>query len=218
MNWQYKQLSESALIVSFGEEIEESLFKIVTCYKEALQAHPFFGMQEIVPGYTNFCVYYDVFVVQAQAVKMYIDRLFKQVVVEANHSGRLVEIPVVYGGEAGPDLAYVASSNGLTEQEVIAIHSGNDYLVYMLGFAPGFPFLGGLDARIHTPRKETPRLSVAAGSVGIAGQQTGVYSLATPGGWQIIGRTDAKLFSPTDDPPALLRAGDRVRFVEVKSC
>jgi inhibitor of KinA len=110
----------------------------------------------------------------------------------------------------------VAEANQLTEAEVIELHTAGDYLVYMLGFAPGFPFLGGLDKRIATPRRQTPRLKIEAGSVGIAGEQTGVYPLATPGGWQIIGRTAVDLFLPEQTPPTLLRAGDRIKFVAVK--
>ncbi|MBO1911088.1 5-oxoprolinase subunit PxpB, partial [Microvirga sp. 3-52] len=117
----------------------------------------------------------------------------------------------------GPDLEYVAKSNNLSIEEVIQIHSENEYLVYMIGFAPGFPFLGGMDKRIATPRKETPRLTIPSGSVGIAGKQTGVYPLETPGGWQIIGRTPLDLFLPDMSPPTLLEAGDKIRFMPVSA-
>lgn len=128
---------------------------------------------------------------------------------------RTVTIPVCYGGEFGPDLEYVASVHALTPDEVIAIHTAGEYLVHMLGFAPGFPYLGGLSARIATPRRATPRLRVEAGTVGIGGEQTGIYPLATPGGWQCIGRTPIALFRPNDNPPSLLTAGDRVRFTPI---
>lgn len=124
----------------------------------------------------------------------------------------MTEIPVCYGGELGPDLPEVAAAHGLSEEEVVEIHASADYLVYMLGFAPGFAYLGGLPKRIATPRRRTPRLSIPAGTVGIAGDQTGVYPIATPGGWQLIGRTPDPLFLPDAMPPALLRAGDIVRF------
>ncbi|MBX6395501.1 MAG: 5-oxoprolinase subunit PxpB, partial [Alicyclobacillaceae bacterium] len=130
-------------------------------------------------------------------------------------AGRLVEIPVCYGGEFGPDLAYVADYHGLTPERVIEIHSSTEYRVYMIGFAPGFPYLGGLSPELATPRKTSPRLTIPAGSVGIAGNQTGVYSVSTPGGWQIIGRTPLVLFRPDLHPPSLLKAGDRVRFYPI---
>lgn len=133
----------------------------------------------------------------------------------APKQARAVTIPVCYGGEFGPDLEYVASVHALTPDEVIAIHTAGEYLVHMLGFAPGFPYLGGLSARIATPRRATPRLRVEAGTVGIGGEQTGIYPLATPGGWQCIGRTPIALFRPDDNPPSLLTAGDRVRFTPI---
>ncbi|WP_128104269.1 5-oxoprolinase subunit PxpB [Paenibacillus sp. DCT19] len=133
----------------------------------------------------------------------------------ASKQARTVTIPVCYGGEFGPDLEYVGSVHALTPDEVIAIHTAGEYLVHMLGFAPGFPYLGGLSARIATPRRATPRLRVEAGTVGIGGEQTGIYPLAIPGGWQCIGRTPIALFRPDDNPPSLLTAGDRVRFTPI---
>lgn len=127
-------------------------------------------------------------------------------------SGREVDIPVDYGGEHGPDLEEVARLTGLTAGEVVSRHAGGDYVVFFLGFLPGFAYLGGLDPRLHVPRRATPRLSVPAGSVGIGGAQTGIYPLAVPGGWQLIGRTCEVLFDPTRTPPTLLAPGDRVRF------
>ncbi|RTL37514.1 MAG: 5-oxoprolinase subunit PxpB [Burkholderiales bacterium] len=129
--------------------------------------------------------------------------------------GRLVEIPVRYGGEAGPDLAEVAAHGGLSPDEVVRRHTASEYVVYFIGFQPGFAYLGGLDQALHTPRRAEPRVAVPAGSVGIGGAQTGIYPLATPGGWQLIGRTDLALFNPQAEPPTLLAPGDRVRFVAV---
>ena len=135
--------------------------------------------------------------------------------VEGITSRRIVSIPVCYGGEFGPDLGYVADEHGLTIENLITIHSSVDYLVHMIGFAPGFPYLGGLPERIATPRRATPRLLVEAGTVGIGGSQTGIYPVATPGGWQCIGRTPVRLFRPEMNPPSLLEAGDYVRFQPV---
>jgi 5-oxoprolinase (ATP-hydrolysing) subunit B len=129
---------------------------------------------------------------------------------------RLVEIPVVYGGDAGPDLTVVAEHAGMTPRQVVELHSSTDYVVYFIGFQPGFPYLGGLDSRLHTPRRAEPRVIVPAGSVGIGGSQTGVYPLATPGGWQLLGQTAINLFDPQQQPPTLLRPGDSVRFVPQK--
>ncbi|MCT4700744.1 5-oxoprolinase subunit PxpB [Enterobacteriaceae bacterium H20N1] len=129
---------------------------------------------------------------------------------------RRIEIPVIYGGDTGPDLKVVAEHNGLTPQQVVEQHSGAEYVVYFLGFQPGFAYLGGLASTLQTPRRAEPRLLVPAGSVGIGGSQTGIYPLATPGGWQIIGQTSVKLFNPDIEPPALLAPGDTVRFVPQK--
>ena len=133
----------------------------------------------------------------------------------ANELVTVVEIPTVYGGEFGPDLGFVASHNNLTEDEVVAIHSGTDYLVYMLGFIPGFTYLGGMDPRIATPRLPSPRTLIPAGSVGIAGEQTGTYPSDSPGGWQIIGRTPVTMYDMSKKQAALLSAGDYVRYVPI---
>ena len=129
---------------------------------------------------------------------------------------RRIEIPVIYGGDVGPDLNVVAEHNGLTPRQVVEQHSCAEYVVYFLGFQPGFAYLGKLASALHTPRRAEPRLLVPAGSVGIGGSQTGIYPLATPGGWQIIGQTSVKLFNPATEPPALLAPGDTVRFVPQK--
>lgn len=129
---------------------------------------------------------------------------------------RAIEIPVVYGTAAGPDLGEVARHAGLTEKQVVELHSSADYVVWFLGFQPGFPYLGGLPEQLATPRRAEPRLQVPAGSVGIGGSQTGIYPLATPGGWQLIGHTSLPLFDPARDEPVLLRPGDTVRFIPQK--
>ena len=129
---------------------------------------------------------------------------------------RLIEIPVIYGKEDGPDLPHVASHCGLSEKQVVELHASVDYQVWFLGFQPGFPYLGSLPAQLATPRHAEPRLSVPAGSVGIGGEQTGIYPLPTPGGWQLIGRTPLALFDPHSVEPVLLRPGDTVRFVPQK--
>ncbi|CCP02554.1 hypothetical protein BN439_1482 [Erwinia amylovora Ea644] len=131
-------------------------------------------------------------------------------------ASRRVDIPVVYGGQSGADLDEVAHHCGMTASQVVACHASTDYVVYFIGFQPGFPYLGGLDKRLHTPRRAEPRVVVPAGSVGIGGSQTGIYPVAAPGGWQLIGQTPIALFTPQQHPPVLLRPGDRVRFVPQK--
>lgn len=193
-----KPLGDSALIVQLGEGISPTLHKLVKSLSELISTNPFKGIIEYVPAYNNITVYYNPFLVQNvhsgsnsayDKVSNHIEKIVQQITLENRTDTRTVTIPVCYGGEFGPDLENVASVNNLTIDEVIDIHTSSDCLVYMLGFAPGFPFMGGMNERIATPRRDTPRLSIPQGSVGIAGKQTGIYSLETPGGWQIIGRT-----------------------------
>ena len=128
---------------------------------------------------------------------------------------KIYEIPVCYGGEYGPDLEFVAKNADISVEEVIKIHSSKDYLIYMLGFLPGFSYLGGLDEKIHTPRLANPRIKIPAGSVGIGGAQTGIYPLESPGGWQLIGKTPVKTYNPDRKVPILFEAGDYIRFVPI---
>jgi len=227
-----KPLGDSALIVQLGEGISSSIHELVSNLSALLNEHPFEGFIESVPAYNNLTIYYNPVVVHHsrvreiahhrhasstpfQKVSAFMNELVQQIGKNELFEERVVTIPVLYGGEFGPDLEYVAKYHGLSVEEVIQIHSEGDYLVYMIGFAPGFPFMGGLSERIATPRRETPRLAIAPGSVGIAGKQTGVYPLETPGGWQIIGRTPLDLFLPTISPPTLLQSGDKIRFVPI---
>ncbi|MGE7092737.1 5-oxoprolinase subunit PxpB [Lysinibacillus sp. NPDC048646] len=225
-NVQIRPLSDSALVIQVGEGINEATHKKVKHILNLLEEQPFKGFIEAVPAYNSVTVYYnpiDVYFSNLEkGVNMPYENVKTKIFSLMNHSyivettkDRVVKIPVAYGGEMGPDLEFVASYNGLTPSEVIKIHSSAEYLVYMLGFAPGFPFMGGMDKQIATPRKETPSLTIAPGSVGIAGSQTGIYPLETPGGWQIIGRTPSRLFLPEQSPPTLLQPGDRIKFVPI---
>lgn len=227
MNPTMKIMSEQAIFVSFGDIIDEQIHTQIQRAIALVEAAQIDGIIEIVSGYTNFCVYYEPLRMKknvahldgnsiAEKTITLLQHILKEEQHHAEENGRLIEIPVRYGGQYGPDLAEVAAYHNMSESEVVQRHTSVDYLVYMLGFAPGFPFLGGLDKAIATPRKQTPRLKIEAGAVGIAGEQTGVYPLATPGGWQIIGQTDMALFLPNETAPTLLRAGDRVRFVAVE--
>lgn len=166
----------------------------------------------LTPGMNNLTVEFDPLATAPAALQARIDALWNRPA-PRRAAGRRIDIPVRYGGTDGPDLARVAEHCGMTPDEVVRRHTACDYVVYFLGFQPGFAYLGGLDERLHTPRRDEPRLTVPPGSVGIGGAQTGIYPLATPGGWQLIGRTSLSLFDPLADPPTRLAPGDRVRFV-----
>ncbi|MEN4830248.1 5-oxoprolinase subunit PxpB [Pantoea vagans] len=170
------------------------------------------GVLEVIPGMNNITlILRDPQQSALDAIEQ-LQRWWEESEAQLPES-RLVEIPVIYGGEHGPDLVVVAEHAALTAGQVVELHSSSDYVVFFVGFQPGFPYLGGLDPRLHIPRRAEPRVAVPAGSVGIGGSQTGVYPLASPGGWQLIGQTRTALFDPLQQPPTLLRPGDRVRFV-----
>lgn len=214
-------LSEKALTVVFGNTISESLWHQVSSFNQLLKQHPFQGLITTVPAYATLTVFFDpLLVAQAdlpgktcyEKVSGYLKQMSHSAPDLAVQAGKHVIIPVCYGGDFGPDIATVAENNGLTEEEVIALHSGAVYNVYMLGFVPGFAYMGGMPQGLSTPRKEVPRAAIPAGSVGIAGLQTGIYPIVIPGGWQIIGRTPLQLFNATRQNPALLQGGDSVTF------
>ncbi|MGG1396542.1 5-oxoprolinase subunit PxpB [Bacillus salipaludis] len=221
-----KPLGDSALIVQFGDEISPAIHHKVQAFSAMVNHHPFEGFVESVPAFTNVTIYYNPVVVHHSVVTPQLMTPFQKVSANLNNllermdnqqvfEGRLVEIPVLYGGEYGPDLEDVASFHKISAEKVIQIHTESECLVYMIGFAPGFPFMGGMDERIATPRRESPRTAIVPGSVGIAGKQTGIYPLETPGGWQIIGRTPLDLFRPDLTPPTLLKAGDKIKFFSI---
>lgn len=170
------------------------------------------GVREVLPGMNNLTLLFEPDEIEAAALEAQLLAAWPTLAGVAIE-GRQIEIPVHYGGEAGPDLDAVAAHTGLTPAEVVRRHSAGDYIVYFLGFLPGFSFMGGMPPELATPRRAEPRTAVPARSVGIGGEQTGIYPLVSPGGWQLIGRTSLELFDPLADSPTLLRAGDRVRFV-----
>lgn len=228
---EFVPLGDAAVVVRVGETIHPRTLGKVRALVQQLEKRPFPGLVEVTPSFAAVTVFYDARqVMRADGSRLgmvtgvetpyeRVCRWLRQIVEEMAEQeaapSRQVEIPVCYGGEFGPDLAFVAAHNGLSVQEVIDLHASGEYLVHMIGFAPGFPYLGGMSERIAAPRKETPRLRIPLGSVGIAGRQTGVYPLETPGGWQLIGRTPKRLFSPDAEPPSLLQAGDIVRFYPI---
>lgn len=206
----FKPAGDSALVIIFGDRIDERINKKVHAVAGAIEKASPEWLIEIVPTYTSVYVYYDPLKIGypevVEAIKPFLSAEPEE------EKPRVVEIPVAYGGEFGPDIGFVAEYNDLSVDDVIEIHSKPIYRVYMLGFLPGFAYLGGMDERISTPRLEKPRLKVPAGSVGIAGMQTGWYAIESPGGWRLIGRTPLKTFDPSKTPPSIVNPGDYVKF------
>jgi inhibitor of KinA len=205
--------SDRSLLVVFGDEISLEAHQAVLRLTRRLTGTA--CVLNVHPAYASILVDFDPLLVTHQDMRRVVAENYEQAASETLPEPRLVEVPVCYGGEYGPDLLDVASANRLTADDVISIHSSAGYLVYFLGFSPGFPYLGGMAESIATPRLAVPRPSVAAGSVAIGGRQTGIYPLVSPGGWRIIGRTPLRLFQPEADPPVLLRMGDHVKFVPI---
>ncbi|MBS0569515.1 MAG: 5-oxoprolinase subunit PxpB [Proteobacteria bacterium] len=217
-------LGDRALLIHCGDAIDATLNAQALAIARAIQSANLAGVHDIVPAYASVCVRYDPlawagttdtqapFARLAEHLNALVDNVASGIEDEADR----IEIPVAYGGEAGPDLGDVATHAGLSPAAVIDLHASVEYRVAMLGFTPGFAYLLGLVPALHCPRRATPRTRVPAGSVAIGGAQTGVSPFDTPGGWHLIGRTDLKLFDPTRDPPALLEPGMRVRFVPVE--
>jgi len=211
----YLPAGDEGLLVEFGNEIHPDTHNRVYGMAQAVEEAHIQGIEEIIPSYCSLLVVYDPLLISFGDLTDQLKGIEKNLSHLKIPEHRRVEIPTLYGGEFGPDLDFVATHHGLTPEEVIRIHSSQDYLVYMLGFTPGFAYLGGNLEKIATPRLKTPRVVVPAGSVGIAESQTGIYPIESPGGWQIIGRTPLKLFNPIQPPHFLLAAGDMVRFAPI---
>jgi len=206
---------DRGLLVEFGASIDPEINQKVRQIFLSLEKMPINGVTETIPTYRSILIFYNPFLSDPE-------RLKKEILDRENSLDKweipppeITEIPVYYGNNFGPDLEFVAQHNNLTPEEVIQIHTSGTYLIYMLGFTPGFPFLGGLSEKIFTPRLENPRQLVPAGSVGIANNQTGIYPIDSPGGWQLIGKTPIKLYDPTGSPPILLKAGNYLRFTRI---
>ena len=206
-------LGETAVVLELEPPVTLTTQKRVWRLAQRVAEMP--GVVDAIPGMNNITVTLRDPQMQALDAIERLQRWWEESEALEPES-RFMEIPVVYGGESGPDLAEVAQLSGLTPKQVVELYTSVDYVVWFLGFQPGFPYLGGLPERLAMPRRAEPRLQVPAGSVGIGGAQTGIYPLATPGGWQLIGRTSQALFSPNRDDPVLLHPGDTVRFVPQK--
>ncbi|MCR2821573.1 5-oxoprolinase subunit PxpB [Lederbergia panacisoli] len=215
----FSPLGDTAILIEFGDNINLETNKRILNMKQAILNQPFSGFIEAVPAYTTLTCFYDPTSVGTdfpyETVKKELEQRIANLPISSSQNEKVIEIPVCYEDDYSMDLDFVASQNGLTKKEVINIHSETLYHIYFLGFAPGFPFLGGMNAKIATPRRTSPRLKVPRGAVGIAGGQTGVYPFESPGGWQIIGRTPVQLFNPRAMPPSLLLPGDKVQFFPI---
>lgn len=227
LQYEFKPLGDSSVLIRKGVIIDERTHRWVTAVTELLENRRFAGMIECVPAFASLAIHYDplavwrsrtpeeqrhdsVYATVCERLKQHISAISEDG--ELRPKERTITIPVCYGGDYGPDLKEVADHCRLSAEEVVSHHASGQYMVYMIGFAPGFPYLGGMSSSIAAPRRKTPRTVIPAGSVGIAGAQTGVYPLATPGGWQLIGRTPLSLFRPDQSIPSLLKAGDKVKF------
>ena len=213
----FRIAGDCGLLVEYGNTIDPAVNQKVRSMAIVLKAHMPDGVIEIIPTYRSILIYYNPSKTTPSVLEPTLTDLESSLSDITIPPPKVVEIPVCYGGEYGPDIDHVAKRNSLTVQEVIRLHAEPEYLIYMVGFTPGFPFLGGLPEVLHTPRLETPRTIVPRGSVGIANGQTGVYPIASPGGWQLIGRTPIALFSPERANPIRYQAGDRIRFKPISS-
>ena len=209
-------LGDSAVLLQLGDEIDLTINQRVHTLASLITTSAINGIIETVPAYATLLVYYDSLSLSFTQIKNILREKLTQIQENESRKSRLVEVPVRYGGKLGPDLEAVAAQLGLRIEDVIRIHSGKIYTVYMMGFTPGYPYMGKLDDTLIMPRLETPRTHVPAGTVAIAGSQTGIYSIESPGGWNLIGWTPLKLFDPHSDSPFLFAPGDEVKFVVKK--
>jgi inhibitor of KinA len=217
MGRRYVANGDRMLLIEFPEEISKEINFQVHEMTSVLETTSVPGVVEWIPSYRTLGILYDPMETSLQKLIESLDQIKDLSGQPQSGRSRRIEIPVAYGGPMGPDLDFVAHHNRLSTEEVIRLHTATDYLVYLLGFTPGFPYLGGMATQITSPRLAEPRSRVPAGSVGIGGDQTGIYPIESPGGWRIIGRTPLKLFDLSRESPFLLRAGDSVRFRSITS-
>ena len=210
-----KPLGDSSILIQLGDEIHPALNARVHALDSLLQNIP--GIVETVPAYCTLLVHYDPLASNYSEIKNQIEEKLTLIDDSTHRPSRRLEIPVLYGNASGPDLEPVATTLSLSPSELIRLHSEREYTVYMMGFTPGFPYMGILNEELILPRMSTPRTRVPAGSVAIAGSQTGIYPIDSPGGWHILGWTPLKLFDPMSESPFLFAPGDIVRFIPVES-
>ncbi len=212
-----KIVGDSAVLLQFEEKIEPQINAAISSIVTMIKEQQVEGVIDMIPAFCSLLINYDSRIISYEEISKRLLAIMEMDIATESAAKVVYEIPVCYGGEYGPDMQNVMDNANLSEEEVIQIHTSEDYLIYMLGFLPGFTYLGGLDERIHTPRLANPRVSIPAGSVGIGGAQTGIYPLDSPGGWQLIGKTPIKTYDPMSEPPILFEAGQYIRFVSVSS-
>jgi inhibitor of KinA len=211
----FNLMGDRGLLLEFGDEISPEVNEKVRRMALAIQAKAIEGIIETVPTYRSLLIIYNPLILSIDDLKKRLIQIENGLQQTPFPEPKLTQIPVVYGGAYGPDLEEVARYHQISPQEVIRLHCSKPYFIYMIGFMPGYPYMGELPGALITPRLKTPRLSVPAGSVAIAQKQTGIYPMESPGGWQILGRTPVKMFDPEKDPPALLQMGDLVQFYQI---
>ena len=214
-NVRFLLTGDTSITVEFGNEISEAINARIRAFGIALADSKLPGIVETVPTYRSITVHYDPEQIRYDALVAELKKLLGKLDKIQIPPSTVLEIPVLYGGETGPDLDFVAEHSGLTPEEVIKLHTSTEYLIYMLGFTPGFTYLGGMDEKIATPRLKTPRVKIPAGSVGIAGSQTGVYPIDSPGGWQLIGQTPVHMYDANRATPILPEAGQYIKFYAI---
>ena len=209
-------LGDRALLLQMEDEIDITINQRVHALAALIDGSPLDGVIETVPAYSTLLIHYDPLLLTYATIRKWVRTRLDQVQEAISRKPRRIEVPVRYGGEYGVDLRFVADYHHLRVEDVIRIHSERTYTIYMMGFTPGFAYMGKLDETIVTPRLETPRTHVPAGTVGVAGSQTGIYPIDSPGGWRLIGYTSLRLFDPESESPFLFSPGDEVRFIVEK--
>ncbi|MBP8625655.1 MAG: 5-oxoprolinase subunit PxpB [Syntrophorhabdaceae bacterium] len=212
---EYLRYGECGIRIVFGDSIDPDINNRVIRYYLHLKSKNIDAITNIIPSFNTCLVEFDNTQIRFEGLVLSLNALEEETLAPLGRASRIHDIPVRYGGDYGPDMGFVSSYTGLSEEEAIEVHTSVVYTVYTIGFIPGFPYLGTLDKRLFVPRLETPRTSVPAGSVGLAQLQTGIYTFESPGGWQIIGRTDMRLFDYRNPPFSTLLVGDKVRFIPI---
>lgn len=206
---------DTSILIAFRQEISPEVNAKIASTVKLLHQQNTPGIVDIIPAFASLLINYNPQVISYRELRKRLEALLKMDMDTESSAKRVYEIPVCYGGEFGPDLQNIADHAGISEEEVIRLHSAPDYLIYMLGFLPGFCYLGGLDERIHTPRLANPRKAIPAGSVGIGGSQTGIYPMESPGGWQLMGKTPVRTYDPEREVPILVNAGEYIHFYPI---
>jgi len=208
----FEPMGDKGILIKLEQKISSEISAKIRQFTASLEKCPNPAILEIIPAYASICIIYDPLIMDYDGVKKLLSDFLESSVSRGLTNATVFEIPVLYNYETGPDLGFVSEHSGLSVEEVVRVHTSVEYLIYMLGFAPGFPYLGGMDDRISAPRLKVPRKKITPGSVGIAGKQTGMYPIESPGGWQLIGQTPIKLYDPARTPPVYYNAGDYIKY------